>query len=102
MSIEVPFTCWETPGFKDCQKAILGDAYNVCKAQGIPEKVKSWAGLGPEEVNPDWTNCYQNTSDQLLLRNCVNKLCPNGRSSWLPILFVALGAGALWYYTRKN
>lgn len=83
---EVPASCWDTPGFKDCHTRVLGDAYNVCKKQGIQQfKTDIWGNpitiSGQPQESQEWQNCYKSTSDELIARNCVTPLCSGASSS---------------------
>ena len=60
---EIPASCWDTPGFKNCQAEMLGNAFNICKFSGLTEGTS------------EWNDCYKKNSDDLIQKKCVSALC---------------------------
>lgn len=65
----VPWQCWDTPGFKDCNTEQGHEAHRLC------------GGGYFQEGTPEFAACHASKLEELVQRNCVSRLCGSGSGS---------------------
>lgn len=62
----VPATCWDTPGFKDCNAQAWKVAEDKCIRQGLADK----------QYGGDWVKCKSVQASDFSYYGCATRLCP--------------------------
>jgi len=82
----LPGTCWDAPGFKDCHATAFAEAQSECGA-----------GLARDAYGGDMDTCVERIADANTWAGCVKKYCPQSTAP------TATGASTIvWKGTAVN